>query len=100
MISLTPSGTERWVYTYDGSGNGTDFARSVVVGLDGHIYAAGFSEGSGTGADFTVVSLTSSGVERWVYTHNGSADTIDYACSVVYGADGNIYITGWSYDST
>jgi len=34
--------------------------------------------------------------ENWVFTYNGSANSWDYANSVVYGADGNIYVAGSS----
>jgi len=99
IISLTPMGIERWVYTYNGSGNSSDFAHSIVYGLDGNIYAAGRSISS-INNDLIVISLTSSGDERWIYTYNGSGNGFDQANSLVYGADSNIYIAGGSYGSS
>ncbi len=49
---------ERWVYRYDGSASGPDEAHSIVAGLDGNLYSAGYSAGSGTDHDFTVISLS------------------------------------------
>ncbi|MEO0101144.1 MAG: T9SS type A sorting domain-containing protein [candidate division WOR-3 bacterium] len=97
VISLTPSGTERWVYRYNGPGNGWDEVFSIGYGQDGNIYAAGRTDGSGTSTDFTVISLTTSGTERWVYRYNGLGNSEDCATSLVYGADGNIYAAGISY---
>ncbi len=57
VISLTSSGSERWVYTYDGTGGFNDFANSVVSGADGNIYAAGQCVDSSNHYDFTVISL-------------------------------------------
>jgi hypothetical protein len=96
VASLTDSGVERWVYRYNGPGNSEDQARSIVVGSDGNLHAAGDSRGIGTDGDFTVVSLTDSGVERWVYRHDGSGSGFDLAYSVVEGSDGNLYAAGSS----
>ncbi len=99
VISLTSNGSERWVYRYNGSGNGWDEANSLVYGTDGNIYVAGYSTGSGTYSDFTVISLTSNGSERWVYCYNGLGNDDDEANSLVYGTDGNIYVAGYSTGS-
>jgi len=100
VISLTPSGIERWVYWYNGIGDSTDIAYSIVYGLDGNIYAAGKSYSDSTSDDFTVISLTSSGTERWVYRYNGEGNGNDVGNSIVYGQDGNIYIAGSNYSDT
>ena len=99
VISLDTSGMERWVYRYNGPGDGFDMARSIVAGIDGDIYAAGSSYGIGTSDDFTVISLDTSGTERWVYRYNGPGDTTDKARSIVAGADGNLYVAGRSEES-
>ena len=96
VVSLTASGGERWVYRYNGSGNGWDQANSIVMGSDGNLYAAGYSLESGTSYDFTVVSLTPSGGERWVYRYNGPGNATDRANSIVMGSDGNLYAAGYS----
>jgi hypothetical protein len=96
VVNLTDSGVERWVYQYNGPENGPDRANSIMVGSDGNIYAAGLSTGIGTHYDFTVVSLTDSGVERWVYRYDGPGDYWDEASSIIMGSDGNIYAAGWS----
>jgi len=49
--------------------------------------------------DILVVSLTSLGEERWVYKYNGPANQWDYAYSVTYGKEGNIYVAGSSSES-
>jgi uncharacterized delta-60 repeat protein len=100
IISLTPTGTERWVYRYNGSGNLNDAAYSLVCGEDGNIYAAGYSTGTGTNLDFTIISLTLDGTERWVYRYNGPGNLSDEAYSLAFGRDGNIYTAGWCFDST
>lgn len=96
VISLNKdTGDTNWVYQYNGPGNSGDKAYSIVCGLDGNLYAAGYSVVN-IRADFTIISLTPSGVERWVYRYNGPVDSSDLAISIVYGTDGNIYTAGWS----
>jgi uncharacterized delta-60 repeat protein len=97
MISLTPAGDSNWVYRYNGPGNDWDELDAVVYGADGNIYAAGYSMGSGTGYDFMVISLTPAGDTNWVYRYNGPGNDFDWANSIAYGADNNIYAAGLSY---
>ena len=99
VVNLTVSGDERWIYRYNDPANGDDGANSIAVGTDGNIYAAGMSDGGGTSEDFTVVSLTASGGERWVYRYDGPASKWDRAYSIVTGSDGNIYAAGWTEGS-
>lgn len=97
IISLTSAGTERWIYQYGGQGNGPDYSYDVCYGYDGNIYAVGCSWSTSNNMDFTVLSVTDSGAERWVYTYNGPANYTDCARSVIMGPDGNIYAVGESY---
>jgi uncharacterized delta-60 repeat protein len=96
VISLTSGGSERWVYRYNGPGNYVDEADELVVGADGNVYAAGVSTGSGSNPDFTVISLTPGGSERWVYRYDGPGNLEDYANSLAVGTDGNVYVAGQS----
>jgi len=96
VISLDNSGTENWIYRYNGPGNDYDIAYSIIYGADGNLYVAGSSTGIGTDNDYTVISLTTSGTENWIYTYNGPGNQYDYAYDIVYGQDGNLYVTGHS----
>ena len=96
VISLTRGGAWRWTYSYNGPGNSADTAYQIIFGDDGNLYVAGLSVGSGTGADFIVISLNTVGEERWVYRYNGPGNGTDYARSIAWGLDGNLYVTGAS----
>jgi uncharacterized delta-60 repeat protein len=104
VISLTNTGTERWVYRYNGPGDSEDVAMSVVRGLDGNIYAAGWSYGLGTYDDFTIIRLSAVGDEQWVYRYDGGGPYpgSEHAYALVYGADNNLYAAGynWTWIST
>lgn len=100
ILSVTPSGSPRWAYHYNGPANYADKANDIVYGADGNIYACGYSNGIGTGDDFTVVSLDTSGALRWVHRYNGAANSFDEARSIIYGNDGNIYVAGFTGDTS
>jgi uncharacterized delta-60 repeat protein len=97
LVSVTNSGSERWVYNYNGPGNDDDIAHALVYGADGNVYASGYSSGEQSGPDFTVLSVTANGAERWVYRYHQYGRTWDDANALVYGPDGNIYAAGYGY---
>ena len=74
-----------------------DISSSIAYGIDGNIYAAGYGRSGGTADDFVVLSVNTSGVERWVYTYNGTGNSDDHAKKITCGNDGNIYVAGKSY---
>lgn len=99
VASLTPSGSERWVYTYNGPNDFTDVAHSLVYGSDSNIYAAGYSFGNGTREDFTIISLKSTGEELGVYRYNGTRNFMDKANAITYGLDSSVYAAGMSFNN-
>lgn len=94
VISLTTSGDTNWIHRYNGPGNGDDWARDIVYGDDGNIYATGGIEYTGALTDFAVISLTTAGDTNWVYHYNGPANSNDIGYSIDFGIDGNIYAAG------
>lgn len=91
VLSISPGDSLRWVYRYNQQGQTTDVARSVVVGADGNVYAAGMT-GTWPSMDQLIVSLTPAGEERWVTVHGGSAGGADSANAITMGPDGNLYV--------
>ena len=102
IISTDNEGNRRWVYTLDGSASQVDRANAIVYGDDGNIYAVGYLKDTLTDQDFAIVSVDTGGVERWIYTYNGTGliNVNDVAKDVVYGADGNIYAVGQATSAT
>ncbi len=98
IVSLTPSGTQRWVYIYNGPADNMEYANSLVY-QNGKIYAAGYSYGTGTSYDLIVVCVNNLGQQQWVYRYNGPANGIDEARKIIYGDDNNLYVAGYSVGS-
>jgi len=88
VVSLSTSGNIRWVYP-PASDSTARAGLSIICGADGNIYAAGQSSDTAYSSDFTVVSLTPDGVERWVYRRKGYG-----AFALGWGPDGNLYAAG------
>lgn len=96
VISVDSAGGERWVYRYNGTANYVDNSFSIAYGLDGNIYAAGFSFTFDQGVtDFIVISLTPFGDLRWIYNYDGGGRPWNGANSIVYGPDNFIYAAGY-----
>jgi len=94
VMSLSTAGDTNWTYRYGGV-LGDDVAYSVTYGLDGNVYAVGYSIGIDSSWYFTVISLTDEGDENWVFKYPcGLVDILRPSNAVVYGLDNNIYAAG------
>lgn len=92
VICLDTLMNERWVYKYDDIFQ-NNAVSAVLYGLDGNIYAAGYSDSSYFNRDIIVVSLTGSGNERWTYKYDAEGLT-DSATSIAYDLYNRIYVSG------
>jgi hypothetical protein len=110
VVSLSTAGDTNWTYKLNGKANDRDFAKAIVYGSDGNIYAAGMVCDELRGPDFAVVSLADDGTENWLYTYSAVPSyRWDEAYAIDFGLDGNIYAAGedncgaggfWDYDFT
>jgi uncharacterized delta-60 repeat protein len=98
-VKYNSSGTEMWVKTYGGSGNGIDKVNSLVLDEDANVYITGYSKGVGTGNDCTTIKYTSYGNAVWIKRYNGPVDSSDYGNSLAVDDAGNVYVTGGSRGS-
>ena len=56
-------GNQKWVITYNGTGNSYDVANAVCVDTAGFVYVSGTSQGSGTGTDFVTIKYMQTSVD-------------------------------------
>ncbi|MBE2216658.1 MAG: SBBP repeat-containing protein [Ignavibacteria bacterium] len=92
-IKYNSTGVRQWVALYNGTGNGSDEARSVAVDNSGNVYVTGSSQGP-AGMDYATVKYNSNGTQQWAQRYNGPANGTDDAYSLALDAAGNIYVTG------
>jgi hypothetical protein len=98
VASINASGEQNWTYRLNGSCGYAlcdDGAAALVYGDDGNIYITGYYyHPEPEGKDAVVVSLAGTGQENWKYFLNSIDDGSDDGRDIVYGTDGNLYVTG------
>ncbi len=95
ILSLTAAGAFRWLYQFNGTGNGDDECISLTIGPDGNIYANGYTTQVGTGEDILILSIDPNGNQRFLYFRDGNllGSDMSYIGSAFDGA-GNVYVPG------
>jgi uncharacterized delta-60 repeat protein len=99
-IKYYPDGDTAWVRRYNGLGSSMDDAYAITVDDSGNVYVTGDRLGGVTGYDYLTVKYATNGNELWVRSYNGSENEGDFANAIAVDGSGNVYVTGWSYDST
>ncbi|UCG84292.1 MAG: SBBP repeat-containing protein [Dehalococcoidia bacterium] len=95
-IKYDSNGNQLWVARYNGPISGDD--RSYAIAVDGwaNVFITGWSQGNGTGADYTTLKYDSEGNQLWVVRYDGPMGGDDKAQNIAVDVLGNVYITGWS----
>jgi len=90
-------GTLLWQQTLNGTDTfGNDEALSVAADNQGNVVAAGFTQNTGTGRDFTVAKFDRDGALLWQQNLDGTAanSDSDAAISVAVDNQGNVVAAG------
>lgn len=95
-IKYDTHGAEQWVNIYNGSGSSQDRPQDHAVDDSGNVYVTGYSSETGRGTDMTTIKYSSSGVQRWIVSYNGTDSLNDAAYSIALDLSGNVYVTGFS----
>ncbi|MEO0079806.1 MAG: SBBP repeat-containing protein [candidate division WOR-3 bacterium] len=99
-IKYSPSGIEQWVRPYNGPGASSDGARALAVDLAGNCYVTGYSTNSAGNYDILTLKYDPSGNLLWVSAYNGPANSTDYPNAILVDNLGNLYVTGYSLQSS
>ncbi len=87
-----------WVARYNGTGNGADSAKAIVVDNSGYVYVTGESYGGSVpSTDIVTIKYNpSNGETLWVRRYN---NTTERAQAIAVDGSGNVYVTGATYVS-
>ncbi|NBY27007.1 MAG: hypothetical protein EBQ71_07555, partial [Betaproteobacteria bacterium] len=100
LTKYSADGTKAWTKLM-GTG-GSDEARALTTGLDGSIYASGYTNGAldgqtnSGGFDAFLTKYSPVGTKVWTRLLGTSGD--DYARALTTGLDGSIYVSGYTVD--
>ncbi|EQB62961.1 MAG: NHL repeat containing protein [candidate division Zixibacteria bacterium RBG-1] len=99
-IKYAPNGDTLWVRRFNGQGNSQAYARALAVDGSGNVYVTGQSYGGiGSSYDYATIKYAPNGDTLWVRRYNGPGNYDDYAFALALDSGGNVYVTGYSWDS-
>jgi uncharacterized delta-60 repeat protein len=99
-LTYTTAGSQGWRSDYHGQGDNSDNVNAIVVDASANTYLAGYMNSRNDLRDMCVIKLNSSGDTLWVRTYNGSDNGIDEATDLKVDNSGNVYVTGYTKEST
>ena len=100
LTKMTNHNVVVWTQQYAGVAGGDDFAADLVQDGAGNIIITGAEYISATNYNAITIKYNSSGVQQWLKSYNGAANSFDGGISVVGDASNNIYMCGGSYGTT
>ncbi len=96
-LKYSPDGDQVWIASYDGPGNGNDWAKAIAADQSGNSYVTGQIWGENGNSDFSTIKYDPDGIQLWVKIYNGTENLQDIAESIAVDVAGNVYVTGWSH---
>jgi hypothetical protein len=100
LTKMTGHNVVVWTQQYAGAAGGDDFAADLVQDGAGNIIITGAEYISATNYNAVTIKYNSAGVQQWLKSYNGAANSFDGGISVVRDASNNIYMCGGSYGTT
>jgi hypothetical protein len=92
------TGDTLWLRKYDGA-NKCDQAYAIALDDSGNVYVTGKSKVDVNGFDYLTIKYSPDGVQRWTARYNNSnGNGWDMAYALAVDNNGNVYVTGSSYD--
>lgn len=102
VIKFSTAGMALWTNHYNGPGNGNDGATAIAINSAGNVLITGLSIGtSGLSSffDYATIKYSNTGAPIWTNRFNGPANNEDQATDIAVDASGNVFVTGYSFDS-
>jgi outer membrane protein assembly factor BamB len=92
---------EFWENRYNGTGNDSDLAQSLVLDATADVVVTGCSVGANAAYDYyTAKYAAATGELLWQNRYNSPANSDDTGTSVAVDTSGNVMVTGYSLNAT
>jgi hypothetical protein len=99
-VAYDPSGVQRWAACYNGTWNWVDTVSELALDSSGNVYVTGeIFTSSDRSSDCGTIAYDPCGDEFWVAVYDGSGSSIDVATDIAVDRSGNVYVTGYSWDT-
>jgi len=99
-VKYNSSGISQWVTRFNGSGNFIDRANSLKIDNLGNVFVTGNSSGVSLKSDYVTIKYNNQGAQQWSAIYNGPANDADVPLDVLLDNLGNVYVTGYSYNTS
>ena len=100
ILKMDASGTVVASAVLNGTDNKNDKVKSISVDADGNVIIAGTLDNADTQKDLLVVKFDNDLNELWRYVYDGAGSYDDRARDLTVDDQGNVYVTGYSMEST
>ncbi|MCX8015613.1 MAG: SBBP repeat-containing protein, partial [candidate division WOR-3 bacterium] len=99
-IKYYPNGDTAWIRRYNGPDNNHDYAYALANDGTGNVYVTGSSYSDSTNLDWLTIKYNANGDIVWSKSFNGTGNLYDEAYAIALDNSGNVYVTGYSYNSS
>ncbi len=100
VLKFDPSGAVVASAVINGTRNKNDKVKQIAVDSDGNVIIVGAIDNQDTQKDLLVVKFDNDLNELWRYEYNGAGSNQDRAKDLALDGEGNVYVTGYSMEST
>ena len=98
-IKYDTNGNQIWVALYQRPGDNYDSSYALKLDALGNVYVTGVTQNSGSHYGAATIKYDANGNQLWVALYSPPGDTSDYAHDLAVDAQGNVYVTGYTYDA-
>lgn len=100
-IKYSPTGARLWGRRYSSDNNGDDHPYAMAVDGTGNIYITGYTlDRNGDTDDYLTIKYGPDGTRLWCMRYNGPSDGTDKSYAVAVAPNGDVVVTGTSYNGT
>jgi hypothetical protein len=97
-IKYDSNGNQIWDRVDERQGSGV--GNAITLDSEGNVYVTGHGVEGEIAYDFQTIKYDNDGNELWMKFYNGEANDIDAARDIAVDSEGNVYVTGFTKNSS